>query len=275
MNANEITFGIEMETHLPASDTCQPGPHRFGRQVAWLPQGWLGDADPSIVTPAGRKACEFVSPILKGREGLEQLLDAIAAINDHGAKVNDSCGLHIHVGWTGDETATARLIHLVANFEKAIYATSGTHKRETGRWCASISRHGDAQTARQNAQIERYHVLNLTNLHAGHVEFRVFCGSTNATKIVSYIRLCLALVAKAAESQRPIRFIAQPTVETSPVHRSGEGQTQLTRAFYAFGWIKGRVKRVFGLVDCEGAADLQATKKELMRLAKKYDNESR
>jgi hypothetical protein len=274
MSANEITFGIEIETHIPVADECHPGGHRCGKQVPWLPAGWLGDADPSIRYPAGHKPCEFVSPILKGADGLRQLVESVAKINEHGAKVNDSCGIHVHVGWAGDDDATARLISLVANFEKAVFAATGTTKRETGRWCNSIHQHGTAQAARTRASFERYHVLNLTNLRQGHVEFRAFSGSTNIVKIVGFIRLCIAMVEKAMNGKKSAKWTAKPTVKTSPVHRSGEGQTQLTRAFYALGWTKGRTPYTYGNLEVDGAPSFIASKKELMRLARKYDAET-
>ena len=39
MNANQIAFGIEFETTLPASDTTPIGPYHHGYQVPWLPEG--------------------------------------------------------------------------------------------------------------------------------------------------------------------------------------------------------------------------------------------
>jgi len=43
-------------------------------------------------------ACEFVSPILKGADGLINLRDFVAWVNEIGATVDESCGLHITVG---------------------------------------------------------------------------------------------------------------------------------------------------------------------------------
>jgi hypothetical protein len=108
MNANQIAFGIEFETTLPNSDTTPIGPYHHGYQVPWLPTGWRAERDASIKPEApNRKGCEFVSPKLKGYEGLKQIEDAIDKINDHDAKVNASCGLHITIEWNGDAAALA------------------------------------------------------------------------------------------------------------------------------------------------------------------------
>ncbi len=76
MHANQIAFGIEFETTLPASDTTPIGPYHGGWQVPWLPEGWKAERDSSIrPTTLGRKGCEFVSPKLRGYEGLKQVED--------------------------------------------------------------------------------------------------------------------------------------------------------------------------------------------------------
>jgi hypothetical protein len=95
MNANEIAFGIEFETTLPSIDNTPIGPYHSGYQVPWLPTGWKAERDGSIRPENNsRKGSEFVSPILKGAEGVRQIENAIDQINARGGRVNSSCGLH-------------------------------------------------------------------------------------------------------------------------------------------------------------------------------------
>ena len=75
MHANDIAFGIEIETHMPGNDRTPIGGYHNGLPVAWLPAGWKAERDGSIRTPAGRKPCEFVSPVLRGREGFAKRRD--------------------------------------------------------------------------------------------------------------------------------------------------------------------------------------------------------
>src|SRR5205807_2551141 len=203
-------------------------------------------------------------------------------LNRAGAKVNRSTGFHVHVGFDGrDAGALHRLVNLVANFEKALYAATGTHSRERGHYCRGIQRDRHFETAfratraaRPRLCSDRYHVLNLTNLLGRGkptVEFRVFAGTTNALKAIGYVRLCLGIVEKALSLKRLPRWVAKTPVETSPVHRSGEGQTALTRLFYGLGWTKGREDHTFGDVRADELPGVEAVKKELMRLARKYD----
>lgn len=276
MNASDLTFGIELETTIPAG-AVRVGGYHSGNPVPGLPSGWEAKYDASIQATPGRSGCEFVSPVLKGAEGVRQVIEVIAQLNEMGAKVNASTGLHVHVGWVGDSAALARLVTLVANFEKAIFAATGTKNRERGHWCGSLRRHGDRNRAAEASRRVRYHVLNLNNLATGRrqtVEFRAFSGTLNITKVLGYVRMCLGLVERALKTQRNTSFTAKAPVATSPIHRNGEGHTELTRLFYQLGWTKGRSNHCFGDVTADGAPDHKTIKKELVRLAKKYDSQA-
>jgi hypothetical protein len=273
ITANDLTFGIEFETTMPAGSVVAGGYHR-GLPVQWLPEGWNAQHDGSIVAGPGRIGVEFVSPILKGADGLHQVLMVIETLIARGAQVNSSTGLHIHVGGFDRSAKTIKKITtIVANFEKAIYATTGTKKREQGRWCSSVQSHGSAEAAIARSSSHRYHILNLTNLsRIGTVEFRAFSGSLNAVKVTGYIRMCLGLVERASNAKRITNFTAKPTKSTSPIARNGEGQTAVCRLFYQLGWIAGRTDYVSGNISTESAPTIKQCKAELMRLAKKYDN---
>src|SRR4051812_18406587 len=134
MNASEITFGIEIETTIPAG-SIPVGGYSNGLPIVALP-GWTAKHDGSIRRSRGRQGCEFVSPVLKGAEGIRQVNAAVAYIKSIGGRVNASCGVHVHVGFNkSDAVANEKLVTLVANFEKAIYATTGTRSREQGNYC--------------------------------------------------------------------------------------------------------------------------------------------
>jgi hypothetical protein len=281
MTAHELTFGVELEVTLPVG-TCPVGGYHHGVQVPLLPAGWKAECDGSIQPGPGYMAAEIVSPVLKGADGLRQLKAVCEWLVSVGAKVNRSTGFHVHVGFDrADQGGLHRLVSLVANFEKALYAATGTRSREHNHYCRGIQADHHFVTAfrathaaRPGLCGDRYHVLNLTNLLGGGkptVEFRVFAGTTNATKAIGYVRLCLGIVEKALALKKLPKWVAKTPVETSPIHRSGEGQTALTRLFYGLGWTKGREDHAFGDVGAEELPTIEATKKELMRLARKYD----
>jgi hypothetical protein len=281
VNVNDLTFGVELEVTLPAG-TCAVGGYHAGVQVPALPPGWKAERDSSILPGPGYMAAEIVSPVLQGADGLRQLKAVCDWLQSVQAKVNRSTGFHVHVGFGGRDLGTLRrLVSLVANFEKALYAATGTRSREAGHYCRGIQADHDFVTAFRATRVarpglcsNRYHALNLTNLLGSGkptVEFRVFAGTTNAVKATGYVRLCLGIVEKALSMKKLPKWVAKTPVETSPIHRSGEGQTALTRLFYGLGWTRGREEHTFGDVRDEGLPSLEAVKKELMRLARKYD----
>lgn len=270
MNANELTFGVEIETTIPAG-VLNVGPHGRGTDIPQV-AGWKADRDPSIRAPRGRVACEFVSPVFKGIDGLRKLLADLEVIKGMGASVNGSCGLHIHVGFDKtDAGATTKLATLVSNFEKAIYASTGTKNRERSRWCNGLNGYGNVAQALQTASRHRYHVCNFATGAKPTVEFRAFGATLNAAKLVGYVRLCLGLVERALKAKKVTNWTAKTPVETSPIHRGGEGLTAINRLFYQLGWTKGRQPHTFGDLSGEGIPTMQRTKKEFVRLARKYD----
>ena len=142
-NANQICFGIEVETHISADDPTAVGPYHHGYQVPWLPTGWKAERDCSIVYRSGRKACEFVSPKLCGEDGLREVVSSVTKIAERGARVNSSCGVHVTVTFPRNNApALVRLISLVAHYERGLYASTGTRNRENGGFAKSMHRHG-------------------------------------------------------------------------------------------------------------------------------------
>ena len=282
MQANDIAFGIEIETTLPGRDRTPIGGYHNGLPVAWLPAGWKAERDSSIRTPAGRKPAEFVSPILRGYEGLQKVERAVDAIKERGGRVNESCGLHITVTWNGDAAALARLISLVSNHEKAIYASTGTRRRERNSWAKQIKTYGNKDAAKRRCESDRYHLLNLTHLARGRsrIEFRAFAGTLNKTKLIGYIQMVLGLVELALNSKRCSGWDYNKKPGTKSCWdrpTAGHGETELNRLFYRLGWTKGwykgdlRDKRFGQLSQGDATCDWKPVKKKLLDLARKYD----
>lgn len=286
MNANQIAFGIEIETTLPNSDATPIGGYHRGLPVAWLPPGWKAERDSSIRPRGpGRKGCEFVSPKLRGWEGLQQVLQAVREIRQRGGRVNESCGIHISVQFDGDAAALARLISLVANHEKGIYASTGTKRRERTIYAKKIKTYRNHNDAKQRCERDRYHLLNLTHLARGtnRLEFRAFAGSLNETKIAGYVQMCLGLVELALNTRRCSDWDYTKREGTRSCWDrpgAGEGETELNRLFYRLGWTKGwykgplRDKRYGELQNSDGQVpDWRAVKVKLLQMAAKYDRQ--
>ncbi|WP_149495368.1 hypothetical protein [Roseiconus lacunae] len=50
----------------------------------------------------------------------------------------------------------ARLISLIANHEKAIYASTGTRRRERNQWAKQIKSYGNKDAAKTRCERDRY-----------------------------------------------------------------------------------------------------------------------
>ena len=288
INAETIKFGVEFETTINnehRAETSIGGYHR-GETVSYLPAVaasgastfWCAERDSSIrAMVSGRTGCEFVSPVLAGRAGIENVASTLQILRDKGARVNHSCGMHVTVEWSGDAAALARLISLVANHEKGIYATTGTTSRESGRWAPGIKRYGNDKSAKRSMDYERYHLLNITHIASGRnrVEFRAFAGTLNTAKVVSAIQMCIGFVQLAQCDAKKSRWAAP----SKPASRAsmGDGEYEVSRIYYRLGWTAGHRKSgdalrgiQFGAIPND-AATIKECKKISMKMASKYD----
>jgi hypothetical protein len=275
-------FAVEVETHMPAG--YERGPHGAGVAVHWLSPGWKADADPSIVPPSSdRWGIEYVSPILEGGEGLRTLREDLTTIRNRGGQVNLSCGVHVHIDFPrNDLAAKRRLTRLVANHQTALYAVTGNRSRELGRgsryghhWCKPVKPlRTPAGFLRANAR-DRYYLVNFRTGGKPTVEFRVFSGSLDPQKVVTWVRLCVGLVERALACPRGAAWNHKaPATGAGLLKKTGLGEQEVARLLFQLGWTFngygtrrfGRCK--FGAIDGD---DLTPCVTEAMRLAQKYD----
>lgn len=283
MDATNLTFGIEIETMVSATTAAanglQIGNYHHGKQVSYLPEGWTAERDGSIKTLPTELPCEIVSPILRGVEGLAQVATVLRTLEEKGHRVNKSCGVHIHIGWSADlpSAALARLITIVAYAEKGLYAITGTKSRERGTYCGGVRKYGNDKDAKEHLDRERYHGLNLTNLARGTrqtVEFRFFSGTTSAIKAVGWIQVCLGLVERAINGKRTPSWEPKPL--TGGWAKKGEGASETERLMGYLAWGNGYARihggHQFGWI--LDATTQETVKAEFRRLAKKYDEQN-
>lgn len=79
---------------------------RCGQAVTGYTQ-WKVETDSTVTV--GEYGGEVVSPVLHGEEGLDQIAAVMEAIKQTGGKVDQRCGLHVHLGvddLTGQQRAT-------------------------------------------------------------------------------------------------------------------------------------------------------------------------
>lgn len=275
MKAHEMTFGVEIECYV--NPGCTPvGGYHSPAQVPWLPRGWGASRDGSLCSPppgSGKMGVEFVSPILRGQAGFDQVVEVIALIKQHGGEVNATCGYHVHVGFDRHNYGVlAQLVGMVANHEKGIYAATGGKSRERGTYAKPIKNYGSVDAARHRASRDRMHVLNLAT-GKPTVEVRAFPGTLNPIKACGYVGIALGITEKAYDRSRSNARVANWSQRTSATP-DNEGRVEMERMLKALGWL-GRNPKGVGFLrgrdEAERIALLKKTVKELRRLAAQYD----
>jgi hypothetical protein len=207
------TFGIELEIYGPSHSTLI---NEFRSQGLTLVNEeynhnarnyWKIVRDGSI---AGENSSEIVSPVLLGVDGMEQIKKACIALTKAGAKVNNSCGFHVHFGATDlslDNIKNLVLSHI--EVEKTFDSIVPSSRRENSNtYCKSltsiassksqaISKIKNAQTISSLISIfpQRYLKINLQCYNRqGTVEFRQHSGTTTFSKIKNWILICARLI---------------------------------------------------------------------------------
>ena len=177
---------------------------------------------------------EFVSPICV-YEDIERVQEIIRQLRHAGAKVNSSCGIHIHVDASRHNPQTLRNVaNIMASKEDLLYKTlkvniSREHycKKADLRFLDEVN----AQRPKTMDHIERlwyngesgrnyhyddtrYHALNLHSVFSkGTIEFRMFNSTLHAGEVKSYIQLCLAISHQALVQRTASRSRTQSTNE--------------------------------------------------------------
>jgi hypothetical protein len=216
---NSLTFGVEIECYVNSALFRQRGWSVGGYHRGTRISGFNFEAqhDGSLSNPPtpSHMGVEFVSGILRGAAGLAEIARMCEALAQMDARVNDTCGLHVHVYWADSNTAEqmSKLVASVANHELGLFAVTGTRRRLTSHYARPIApdyRALDTMTTMRelvqcSAAGNRYHTLNLAHIvtrqggysygsAAPTVEFRVFAGTVSALKINAYVMLCVGLV---------------------------------------------------------------------------------
>lgn len=167
---------------------------------------------------------EIVSPVLNGEEGLLEVKKVVKALYRAGARVNTSCGLHVHVDASGFGTPDlVNILRRYAQFEQTIDGFMPRSRRERrNSYCDTVinlsrtcmQRLADPYVNDGNTRNfisrtlgeSRYFKVNLSAyLRHGTIEFRQHAGTVNHKKITNWIRFC-------------VNFVEQSKIETPVVN---------------------------------------------------------
>ena len=206
-----LTFGVEIECNVFRANMLAAA-RRNNVTVQY--EGYNhndNDHYYKFVTDAsvtGSSPIECVSPILKDNtEGHDSLLAACKALNEAGASVNSSCGLHVHVGV--EEYTDTEYINIFKNYQKLellIDSFMAPSRRGECSWAHSIRRfnYGFGVHTKEDVRYMmggRYYKVNPESYRRHKtVEFRQHQGSVNYDKISMWVNFCLKLVSWSKEN---------------------------------------------------------------------------
>lgn len=150
---------------------------------------------------------ELVSPVLKGRRGLDEVKTVCEALAEVGAMINKSCGFHAHFGTEDfkDSISVWRNLYInYATLEEDIDAFMPPSRRQN-TYCASLKVRGwreKMENARTLIELEksitkrsRYFKLNSQSYwRHGTVEFRQHSGTVEFDKIKNWLIFCARMI---------------------------------------------------------------------------------
>lgn len=155
-------------------------------------------------------AVELVSPICK-YEDIETIQELVRELRHGGARVNDSCGIHIHVDASAHDVKSLRnIVNIMASKEDLLYKALQV-RIDRQYYCqkADLRFLEDVNLKRPKSMDEfermwyngescrythyhssRYHALNLHSVFSkGTIEFRMFNSTLHAGEVKTYIQL--------------------------------------------------------------------------------------
>ena len=204
-----LTFGIEIEcvglstsgaeqALVAAGVQCENrGYNHSARPI------WKVVHDGSLHSRNG--SCEVVSPVLSGSDGLTEVRTVMKVLRDAGARINESCGMHIHIGVDQlTQAHQARIIRAYGAWQWAMTAFI-LERRVNGSWSKlrttrafdTVATQWENASDRRDlaSSYDRYYALNVAAYYRhGTFEFRSHHGSLNGTNATAWIATHLAFI---------------------------------------------------------------------------------
>ena len=137
---------------------------------------------------SGPGACEVVSPILNGQNGIDQIKKVTQALDYVGAKINPSCGLHVHheAKDFDNKKKLMKVVSVYQRMEKFIDDFMPISRRGNNTFYAKTMIGVTDNVAENHGG--RYYKVNLQSWYRqGTVEFRQHSGTVEADKIINWV----------------------------------------------------------------------------------------
>lgn len=166
---------------------------RYGHEY----QGFWKIVDDASIRRAD--SCELVSPILNGAEGLELVRKVCAVLDQVGAKVAVTCGLHVHHEAVGfGRESLKKAVTVYKRIEKRVDEFMPASRRGNGNNMIRSTLFAPDEMFESNNSGYRYFKVNCQSFFRhGTIEFRHHSGTTDATKIINWILFTAVVMEKA------------------------------------------------------------------------------
>lgn len=211
-------FGIEIEAYNCSREKLARELRDAGIRVAvegynhTTTEYWKLVTDSSL---QGSETFELVSPVLVGEAGLKELEKVCWVLDICDAKVNDSCGLHVHLDAAGFDLDTWKNLALTYKHLEHLIDAFMPGSRRNNTYCKSLTGVSDERIKSAGTiddlqgvfNNDRYHKVNF-EAYSRHrtVEFRQHSGTTNFTKMENWVRFLNGLIIFAKRSSLPNRM---------------------------------------------------------------------
>ena len=204
-NVNALTFGVELEVYNVVRTELIREVEQ--RSISIQSEGYNHTDNNhyyKIVSDAsicGENGNEVVSPILKGKKGLDSLKEVCESLENVGAKVNKSTGLHVH--FDASTMTDGHFVQLFKNYQKleSVIDTFMPNSRRANNnvFCKSLRgiHYDGCQTKEDvmNYNGTRYRKVNAESyIRHKTVEFRQHSGTTEFKKISNWINFLRKLI---------------------------------------------------------------------------------
>lgn len=214
------TFGVEVEFTRSTSRERVAAEMEL-RNINNVSIGHYGHSAPEgfwKLETDGSCGYELISPPLSGYEGLEELKKALESLQDAGADVDNSCGVHVHHDASDFHVSQFKLvIAAYIKFEEAIDKLVPKSRRgDNNTYCESMNKwyYTDYKQAMKKVKkanqisdlstmfSNRYRKVNMQAYRKhGTIEFRQHSGTLKFEKIKNWILLTQGLINRAFRSE--------------------------------------------------------------------------
>lgn len=213
----KYTFGVELET-------CKSNDVPYTSNI-----------NMKAVYDGSTDGLEYVSGVLHGNKGMDNVKSMCNFLNEHDAKVDRKCGVHVHIGGAQfNRRFSIMIARLCKEIESDLYCML-PQSRSGNSYCqklpdyvselnfrnyrdklglllmnTSIDRNHNKKKSHPGGHYnsQRYYWLNMTNYSCSTgpdtVEFRNHGGTLDYTKIYNWILICMSIVKFAENQQRRI-----------------------------------------------------------------------